>query len=106
MSFIEKLRHAFAFGEEALTKEEEDLLQTLAKEIVKRGMGTVAILFLEPFKPLSFIGSQVMVFLEPFVSAIFPTNVYKLIEKALEKRSGVEVLIRYIEKEMQNDSKG
>ncbi len=101
MSFIDKLRHAFAIGrKDELTPEEDRLLRILAKEIVKRGMGTPAILFLEPFKPLSFIGSQIMVFFEPIVNAIFPTNTYEVLEQALEKRISVEILIRYIEDEM------
>ncbi len=102
MSFWEKLKHAFNVGGEAeeLTEREEDLLDKLADGIVRRGMGTPAILFLESFRPLSFIGSQVMVFLKPFIDAMFPSTVYDEFIKIFEKRPGIRRLIELIEEKM------
>ena len=50
--------------EDGLTLEEEELLRKVAQKVVDRRMTVPAIIFLESVKPLSYIGSQVMVFLE------------------------------------------
>ena len=46
-----------------------ELLKMIANQIVKRKLTTPAIMFFESVKPLSFIGSQGMVFLQPIVQA-------------------------------------
>ena len=52
--------------DKALTPEEQELLNRVAAKIVQKQMTVPAILFLESVKPLNWIGSQVMVFLDPF----------------------------------------
>lgn len=84
--------------EEELTPEERDLMHRIAQKIVERGMTVPAILFLESVKPLNYIGSQVMVFLEPFMQAILRSvNDYNLFRKMMEKRDNVERLLQKIE---------
>ena len=81
----------------ALTAEQSELLRKLAQKVVDWQMTVPAILFLESTKPLSYIGSQVMVFFEPFVSALFNVKDYNLFRQMMENRDNVERLLQKIE---------
>jgi hypothetical protein len=48
---------------------DEALITAIASRVVRMGLAVPAVFFLESSKPLSFIGSQALVFLEPFVKA-------------------------------------
>ena len=75
-----------------------ELIGKVAKKVVEMRMVVPAILFLESVKPLSFIGSQVMVFLQPFVRAFFSLREYDELALILEDRENVERLILAIER--------
>lgn len=97
------LRHAFAIEEQEgrgrdLTHDELTLIRKLADAVVRRGMSTPAVLFLESFQPLNFIGSQAMYFLRPFMTFIFSATEYDKLARLLEKRSSIEILIREIQR--------
>lgn len=81
----------------ALTPEQSELLRKLAQKVVDWQMTVPAILFLESTKPLSYLGSQMMVFFEPFVSAIFNVGDYNLFRQMMENRDNVERLLQKIE---------
>lgn len=93
--------------EEELAPEERELLRKIAQKVVDMRMTVPAILFLESVKPLNYIGSQVMVFFEPFVGAIFnfrtmnmsgiQLSEYDLFRRMMEKRDNVERLLQKIE---------
>jgi len=90
------------FGEdvipsEVFTKEQNTLLKRVAKKIVDMQMGTAAIMFLESVKPLNFVGSQAMAFLQPFATVLFSYEDYEQFRIILEDRRSIEVLISYIE---------
>ncbi len=93
------LRKAFSMEkkESALTPKQEELLDKLARKVAKWQMGVPAIMFLETIKPLSFIGSQVLVFLDPFVRSIFNLTDYEEYTRLMEDRRNVELLICKIE---------
>ena len=98
--FWHALRHAFAVESEEyeLTEEEKKVLEQFADEIVKRGLTVPTILFAQSSKPLSFIGSQVMLILRPIIQMIYPTTmVYDKLQSALEKRKGLEYFIGILE---------
>jgi ABC-type uncharacterized transport system involved in gliding motility auxiliary subunit len=80
-----------------LTPDEQELLRKLAQKVVDWQMTVPAILFLESTKPLSYIGTQMMVFFEPFVSAIFNVKDYNLFRQMMENRENVERLLQKIE---------
>ncbi len=61
------------------------------------GLAAPAIFFLESSKPLSFIGSQALVFLEPFVKSILNVASYDRFVALLEDRRNIEKLIVRIE---------
>jgi hypothetical protein len=60
-------------------------------------MTVPAIFFLESMKPLSFIGSQAMVFFEPFVRALFSVPEYDRFAGLMERRENLEALLVKIE---------
>jgi len=81
-----------------LTDERRDLLlDKIARAVVDRNLAAPAIFFLETMKPLSFVGSQVMVFFDPIVSSIFDFKQYNEVRLALEHRENVELLLQRIE---------
>ena len=98
--FTRFIKHAFGISKSKyseISKEEDELLLKLARGIVSRGLVTPAIMFLEPARPLNFLGSQVMTFFRPIITSIFPLGSYEKIEKLLEKRESIEWLITKIE---------
>jgi len=75
----------------------EELLDAVAKRIVQMRLAVPAVFFLESSKPLSFVGSQVLVFLQPFVEAFLTVRNYQRFAHLMEDRKNVELLIRRIE---------
>ena len=90
-------KNAFAIkrAEDFKASEEElAILDALAAKIVRLGMATPAILFLESSSPLNFIGSQALAFFEPIVRGVFTTwDGYSRFYKMMERRGSVEALI-------------
>jgi len=84
--------------EKELTPEQQEILDKIAKKVVLWKMSTPAILFLESVKPLNYIGSQMMVFFEPFVQTLFSWKDYDEFRKIMEERENVERLLQTIEK--------
>jgi hypothetical protein len=82
-----------------LTSEEEDkkLIDAVAARVVRMGLAVPAIFFLESTKPLSYVGSQVLVFLEPFVKSVLTVASYDRFVALLEDRRNIEKLLRRIE---------
>lgn len=78
---------------------DDELLDRVAREITSRGMAVPAILFLESSKPLSFVGSQFLLFMEPFVKTFFTTTLYDRFAALMEDRDQYEALIRKIERQ-------
>ena len=81
-----------------LTEEERRLwIDRMAEEVVRRRLEAPAAFMLELNRPLSFLGSQALVVLTPFLGPFFGTdNVLKL-SKVFEDRRTVEHLIDRIE---------
>ena len=77
--------------------EDEKLLDAVASRVVRMGMAVPAIFFLESTKPFSYIGSQGLVFLEPFVKSILNLQSYDRFVALLEDRQNIERLLRRIE---------
>ena len=73
------------------------LLLELARKTVRRRMSVPAIFFLESTKPLSYVGSQAMVFFGPFVRLLFESPNYYRYSEMLEDRDNLELLLRMIE---------
>lgn len=81
-----------------LNKEDKALIEKIAGKIVERRLTVIAILFLEMGKPLSFIGSSLLAFLEPVLQSIISFEDIERFRIILEDRDNVEYLIQQIEK--------
>jgi hypothetical protein len=77
--------------------EDEALLASVAGRVVRMGLATPAVFFLESVKPLSFIGSQALIFFEPFVRAFFDISQYEQFARLMEDRQALERLLVLIE---------
>ncbi len=92
-----------------LTPEEEEItMRKLAEGIHNRKMDSLAIILLESFKPLSFMGAQMSRFLiQPYLFA-FGEEIGVSSEKYLqifEKRENVEKLLNFIDELNEKDKK-
>jgi len=84
---------------EEVTKERrEEIFRKIAEKVVEMKLTPVAIVMLESSKPVSFVGSQLMVFFQPIYAAIFPARPYNEITTLLEDRANLELLIKEIER--------
>ncbi|HEV8481165.1 MAG TPA: hypothetical protein VGR66_10265 [Candidatus Eisenbacteria bacterium] len=82
-----------------LREEDEALLVKVAERVARLHMEMPAVLFLETVRPLSFVGSQAMVFFQPFAQAIFPWTQYERFTELMADRENLERLTRLIEAE-------
>ena len=101
----DSIKHAFALGEkENFTPNEKQIqvVDRVCREVVKRQLAMPAILLLETFRPLNYIGSQIMHFFQPIISAVLPADGYTDFTELLEQRGSVDYFcerIREIEVE-------
>lgn len=77
----------------------KELLAKIANQIVKRKMTVPAIMFIESVKPLSFVGSQVLIFMQPMVQAFLNRKEYDEFAVLMEDRDNVELLLQEIERQ-------
>ena len=90
-------RAGFKVETTPLTPKQEEILDKIAHKVVTWRMTVPAILFLESVKPLNFVGSQMLVFFEPFVQAVFTVRDYNEFVRMMEERENVERLLQRIE---------
>lgn len=101
-TFRDKLKHAFALTpEKPLTEEDLAVLDKTVDFIVRRKMEATVILALQSLSPMNFIGSQILVVLEPFLDPLIKPEDYQKLVKILEDRQGIELFIQRIEKQSQ-----
>jgi len=83
------------------------LINKIAQRVVDYRLTPVAIVFLESSKPLSFIGNQFLIFMQPFYRALFSFREYEEVTAMLEERKNIETLICEIERleEERNEAK-
>ena len=105
VSLWHKLRqefvHAFALTptDAPLSEAELSLLQHIAVSISKRDMATPAVLFLESLGPLSFLGSQVLYGLKPFLDVVCDPAELDRLAVLLERRDVVDQLISLLQEQ-------
>ena len=85
-----------------LTERQEELLEKLARRVVTLRVSAMAIFLLESTKPLSFLGSQVLVFFNPIIQSVFNFKDYETVTEMVENRDNIEYLIQKIE-QLQED---
>ena len=96
------------FASDISVERREEVLTKIAQKVVDLRLTPVAVVMLESSKPLSFVGSQLMVFFQPIVTSLFPFRQYDEVAALLEERANVEALIQKIEKleDGRSDRKG
>jgi hypothetical protein len=100
------LQNAFAVGDEGEPNPDDlAVLDRLAGFIVSRRLETPAILFLQSCIPLSYIGSQAMVGLEPIVGPLFPQKDWERLARIFERRDGIDRLTARIERHVSEREK-
>ena len=86
--------------------DEKNILSKFAHRIVDRGMAVPVLFFLESTKYASFVGSQLMVFFGPIMTAFIKSEKYYNFSELLEDRKNIEFLLDEIERidlEIQNN---
>ena len=92
---ITSVKNAFAMPPPlVLTDEDRALVEKVAAIVVKRRLTVPAILMLETGRPMNFIASQFLVFIQPFATMLLNPREYERFASILEHREGVEVLIQ------------
>ncbi len=74
------------------------LINKIAQKVIDYRLSPVAIVFLESSKPISFLGNQFLIFMQPFYRALFAYREYEEITAMLEDRNNIEALICEIER--------
>ena len=84
----------------------DQLLDAMARRIKQLGVTAPAILFFETYKPLAFLGAQLLWVAQPFLSFGFAAGAADLRDFILiiEDRAGVEALIQRLELLRTDDS--
>ncbi len=87
------------FARDLTQEEEERVMEKISEEVVKRRLETMAIMFLESVKPLSFIGSQLAItFVGPFLGLFNNLGVDYIM--FFNKHENVEKLLKKIEEKV------
>jgi hypothetical protein len=85
------------FASDITPERKTEILTRIARKTVDLRLTPLAIVLLESSKPFSFVGSQLMVFFQPIVTALFPFHQYDEIAALFEDRTNIEILIQKIE---------
>jgi len=90
------------FGSDEKTKvtpemTDDEIIEAVARRVINMQLGIPAIFFLESTKPLSFLGSQLLIFLQPFVQTFLTIRNYERFATLMENRDNVEKLILRVE---------
>ncbi len=75
----------------------EEVLNRLARRIAELGMTAPAILFFESFKPLAFLGAQLLWVAQPLLSFGFNAADYNDFTLIVQEPDGVEALLAHLE---------
>ncbi|MBI3248136.1 MAG: hypothetical protein HYZ50_16650 [Deltaproteobacteria bacterium] len=96
-----EFRHAFALTPlpQPLTADERILLEKIARLIAARGMAAPALLFLESLAPLSFLGSQIIHSMKPFLDLVCDPLDLGRLAQVLERRDGVDLLVSQLQEQ-------
>lgn len=98
-TILASVKQAFAVKDDAgFSEEETAFMDKVADFISRRGLEAPVIMGLATMKPLNFIGSQLLIFLQPFLSPFFNENDYQRLVDILARRDGIECFIQILER--------
>jgi len=75
----------------------DNIIDALAQAIVKKGLVTPAIMFLEMHKPVAFLAGQGMLVASPLLAPLFGLDGVENYSKLFSSAENIELLIRRIE---------
>ena len=78
-------------------RRQDQLIEELAGHLKRWGMVTPSIAFLEANKPFNFLGSQLLLFVQPLLGVFVSPAVTSEYASLLEDRDSIERLIRKLE---------
>ncbi len=90
------------FASDLSEERRTEISAKIAKQVVKFRLTPMAIVLIEAFKPLSFVGNQLLVFFAPMVGAFTTSPIYDEITAFFEDRTNLELLIQKIEEHEAN----
>lgn len=76
----------------------QEMIESLARRVQSMGLSAAVIFLLEAHKPLSFLGSQGILILQPLLSVAFDPARSSEYSQLLEESGSVERLIQRLEK--------
>jgi hypothetical protein len=85
------------WADEMAPEERDRVIDRIASAVVQRGLEAPAVLFLELHKPLTFIASQGIVVMSPFVAPLIGFENVRAASKLLEDRGNIDRLTARIE---------
>lgn len=74
-----------------------EVIDKVADFVVKRNLDVIAIMTIESMRPLHFIGSQVLLFFEPFLTILVHPEKMRLFREALEESKYIDYILDRIE---------
>ena len=78
--------------------DERRIIEKTARLIVERRLAAPALFLLESMRPLSFVASQGLLFLQPIVEHILTVPEYQSFQRMLERRENIDRLVEQIER--------
>jgi len=100
VTWQDEFRNAFAVDKPGAAEPTErivEIVDKVAKAVVRRKMTTPALMALEMGRPLNFVASQAIHFFRPIISVVLDTEAIKEFATFLEQRGSVEYLCRRLE---------
>ena len=85
------------FDQELSPEETDNVIESIAQDVVRRRLETPAILFLESHKPLAFVASQAMIVGTPILGSLIGVDKVSRYSSLLRSRDSIEKLICRIE---------
>lgn len=102
-----KLRHAFAVKDgEGFSPDDLAFMERIADFLCRRHLEAPVILGALSVKPLAFLGSQMLIFLQPLVGQFFNEADYQRLVTILSKREGMETFVNLVERRSAELQKG
>lgn len=93
-----QMRHAFAMPEPLeLTEDDRALLRRLAELVVRRRLSSPALMLLEIGRPVNYVASQFLQFLNPFATMVLKGKDYERFVHILEHRQGIQAMVDMID---------
>lgn len=77
--------------------DQDELIRRLAAEVRSRGLAAPTILFLEFYKPLSYLGGQCMLFAQPLLDCFVDGAFIEQLAELLDNGEAVERLVLCLE---------